>query len=239
MEWFKVVNIAGEVLTGQEIRNISYTGPWLTDAKKLFSKTNCPAYQIGKDLVNGSPIRQEFLETALYWISNDQIKDYEDRIKDYMDKHAAHHNALELWRYFQDVITWVNGTFPKYRREMKGIDWGTLYRKFGAKDANLDPAALEKKIADLMIDDDVTNNKGIYAYVLDGDERHLNIRAFSEAMKRSAYEKQKGICAICGGHFAIEEMEGDHITPWHLKGPTSAANCQMLCRKCNREKSGK
>ena len=40
-------------------------------------------------------------------------------------------------------------------------------------------------------------------------------------------------------HFEIEEMEGDHITPWHLGGKTTADNCQMLCKDDNRRKSGK
>jgi 5-methylcytosine-specific restriction endonuclease McrA len=34
-------------------------------------------------------------------------------------------------------------------------------------------------------------------------------------------------------------MEGDHIDPWHSGGKTNAVNCQMLCKECNRRKSGK
>lgn len=43
LDWFKVVNIAGEKLTEQELRNSVYTGEWLSDAKKYFSKRNCAA----------------------------------------------------------------------------------------------------------------------------------------------------------------------------------------------------
>jgi len=232
LDWFEVINIAGVVLTKQELRNTVYTGTWLTDAKRSFSKTGCRAYAIGNKLVSGSPIRQEYLETALDWISNGQIRKY-------MSEHQDDHTANDLWIYFQSVITWVNGTFPKYRKEMKGIDWGNLHRRFGAADLNLDPKALETEVARLMIDDDVTNKKGIYAFVLDKDERHLNIRAFSEAMKRAAYEKQGGICKICGKYFAVEEMEGDHITPWSQGGKTDKDNCQMLCKACNREKGNR
>ena len=71
------------------------------------------------------------------------------------------------------------------------------------------------------------------------NEKHLNIRAFSEQQKRSAYEKQQGICSNCHKHFDIKEMEADHITPWHAGGQTSTENCRMLCRECNRRKSGK
>jgi hypothetical protein len=230
--WFEIINIAGEVLTKQELRNTVYTGPWLTDAKWHFSKTGCAASKMASNLLTGSPIRQEYLETALDWISNGQIEKY-------MSEHQNSPTANDLWIYFQSVITWVNGTFPNYRKEMKGIDWGDLHRRFGAAGLNLDPKALEAEITRLMIDDDVTNKRGIYAYILDKDERHLNIRAFSEAMKRAAYERQGGLCKQCGKSFAIAEMEGDHIDPWHSGGKTNAENCQMLCKACNRRKSGK
>jgi hypothetical protein len=119
---------------------------------------------------------------------------------------------------------------------MKGIEWGFLYNQF--KNKTLDPAALEKEIARLMQNDDVTNKKGVYTYVLDGNERHLNIRAFTDNMKREAYERQNGNCKNCGKHFSISEMEGDHIDPWHSGGKTIADNCQILCKECNRRKSG-
>ena len=84
-----------------------------------------------------------------------------------------------------------------------------------------------------------TNKKGIYEYVLDNEEKHLNIRAFTPNQKREAYERQKGICKECNKHFEIDEMEGDHITPWREGGRTVEANCQMLCRECNRRKGSK
>src|SRR5690606_5727637 len=140
----------------------------------------------------------------------------------------------ELWLYFQAVIAWVRSTFPIYRREMKGLPWGPLYDRF--KDADWDSDALEREITSLMMDDDVGSKKGIYTYVLSREERHLNIRAFTPNQKREAYERQQGICAICEEHFTFEQMEGDHITPWREGGKTDSANCQMLCRECNRRK---
>lgn len=80
---------------------------------------------------------------------------------------------------------------------------------------------------------------GIYEYLIDNDEKHLNIRSFSENMKREAYERQNEICVKCGEHFDIEDMEGDHIKPWKEGGKTIAENCQMLCKTCNHKKSGK
>ena len=74
LDWFKTINIAGEKLTEQELRNAVYTGVWLSNAKKYFSKSNCPAKLIAEDYMCGSPIRQEYLETALSWISGGRWK---------------------------------------------------------------------------------------------------------------------------------------------------------------------
>jgi hypothetical protein len=229
LEWFKTINIAGEKLTDQELRNAVYAGSWLADAKRYFSKTGCPAYSIGEDYLTGSPIRQDYLETVISWISNGEIEAY-------MAKQQHKPNANELWLYYQAVISWVKATFIKYRKQMKGIDWGILYAEF--KDKDFDSAKLEVEIAKLMEDEDVSNKKGIYAYVLTRKEKHLNIRAFSDNQKREAYERQKGICTVCKEHFELEEMEADHITPWHTGGKTNAENCQMLCKEDNRRKSG-
>ncbi|MCL2303884.1 MAG: DUF262 domain-containing protein [Planctomycetaceae bacterium] len=230
LDWFKIINIAGERLNDQELRNAVYTGPWLADAKLKFSKSNCAAYGLGKDYVTGSPIRQDFLETAIDWINNGKIEEY-------MAKNQHVQNANELWLYFQAVIQWVQATFPTYRKEMKGLPWGKLYNRF--KGDSFDTTKLEKRIKELMENDDVTSKKGIYEYVLTGEERCLNIRAFSETMRRGAFERQGGICPKCGQRFALEQMEGDHITPWHDGGKTTVENCQMLCKDCNRRKAGK
>ncbi len=230
LNWFKIINIAGEPLTEQELKNAVYTGPWLSDAKKHFSKTNCPAYNLAGDYIKGSAIRQEYLETAIKWISNEKISKY-------MSTHQKNPNANELWEYFKKVINWVEATFPKYRGDMKGLPWGIWYNKF--KDKKLDPKKLEKEIIKLMDDEEVTNQKGIYEYLLKGDEKFLNLRAFDAKQKGRAYEKQKGICTKCGKKFKIEEMEAHHIIPWHKNGKTIPENCEMLCKQCHYKKAGK
>jgi hypothetical protein len=233
LEWFKTINIAGEKLTDQELRNAVYSGTWVSDAKRYFSKTGCAAYGLGGDYLTGSAIRQEYFETVICWICGD---DSNDAINKYMAKQQHEPNANELWLYFQSVISWVKATFPVYRKEMKGIQWGGLYNEFKTK--KLDHKKLEEKISNLMKDEDVTNKRGIYEYVLTDKTKFLNIRAFSDNQKREAYERQSGICPICNSHFGIEEMEADHITPWHDGGKTIAINCQMLCKEDNRRKSG-
>lgn len=231
LEWFKTINIAGEKLTEQELRNAVYTGSWVSDAKRYFSKSGCVAYNIGSDYLNGSPIRQEFLETAIDWIS-------EGKIENYMATHQHDPNATALWLYFQSVITWVNATFTVKRKKfMKGIQWGLFYNKY--KDVVFDTRAIEEETAKLIADDEVEKKSGIYAYILTKDERYLGIRTFSDSVKQKVYEKQKGICPICKNHFDISEMEGDHITPWVEGGKTIEENCQMLCKDDNRRKSSK
>ena len=230
LEWFKTINIAGEELTEQELRNAVYSGTFVTDAKRYFSKNNCAAYGIGSDYLSGSAIRQDYLETAIKWISNGEIEEY-------MAVQQHKPNAALLWQYFQSVINWVKSTFTTYRREMKGIAWGDLYNTY--KNEEFDTGKLEKQIAALMEDEDIKKKSGIYYYVLDGKEKHLSIRAFSRNQKREAYERQNGFCTVCNEHFELEEMEADHITPWHVGGKTEAENCQMLCKEDNRRKSGK
>lgn len=228
LAWFETINIAGKVLTEQELRNAVFSGSWVSDAKRYFSKNTRP--KIGDEYMNGSANRQEYLETAIDWIS-------EGKIKEYMSTNQHEPNANELWLYFQNVINWVKVTFPKYRKEMKGIEWGKLYNEF--KNNKFDASVLENEITELMLDEDVSNKKGIYYFVLNRREKHLNIRAFSDKQKREAFERQNGICVKCGQQFSFEEMEADHITPWHEGGKTSAENCQLLCKLDNRMKSGK
>ena len=230
LEWFKTINIAGKELTNQELRNAVYSGPWVTDAKKRFSKNNCPAYLIGKDYLKGKLNRQEYLETAIRWISKGNIEDY-------MGRHQNDPSAVSLWNYFQSVINWLEAIFTEYRSEMKGVNWGTLYDSY--LDAKLDPAKIEKEVEQLIMDDDVTSKAGIYPYILTREEKHLNIRTFTPAMRQKVYERQSGECLICNDKFKLNEMEADHITPWIEGGKTVEDNCQMLCRECNRRKSTK
>lgn len=241
LDWFKTINIAGAELTAQELRNAVYTGPWLTHAKSLFSKSNGPAYGLASKYVSGSPIRQELLERALDWISSGEIENY-------MSVHQHDQNANPLWTFFQNVIWWTQQTFTSYRKEMKSVDWGPLYIRF--KDRQFDTTELERQTALLMQDPDVTKRTGVYAYLLTGEERHLNIRQFDDRDKRAAYERQGGECASrthcrtpgnSDGNriFDIGDMQGDHITPWSKGGKTIPENCQMLCIPCNRDKSGR
>ena len=240
LEWFKTINIAGKPLNEQEINNAVYAGPFVTDAKRHFSKSNCGAYRLGKDLVNGTPIRQEFLKKALEWMAEHEIREGKPQsVVGYMAEHQHDPNANNLWTYFQNVLNWTitNFDLKKFKKIMKGLNWALYYDKYHS--TTLDTADLASRISKLILDSDVQKQMGIIPYVLTGDERHLDLRSFPEDIKLAVWEKQHHICPSCQKEFDYEFMEGDHITPWREGGRTVIENCQMLCRECNRRKGGR
>ena len=240
LEWFRTINIYGKPLKEQEIRNAIYAGPFISDAKRHFSKKNCGAYRLGKDLVIGSPERQDLLKQALEWMAEHEKREGKmTSAVQYMAVHQHDPNANNLWTYYQNVLNWAKTNFDlkKFRKIMKGLDWAMLYEKY--HDQTLDIEQMEEEMSVLVRDGEVQRKQGIIPYVLTRDEHCLDLRAFPEDIKLSVWEKQCHRCAICGREFDFEEMEGDHITPWRDGGRTVEENCQMLCRECNRRKGAR
>ena len=240
LEWFKTINIAGKQLTEQEILNAIYAGPFVSDAKRHFSKSNCGAYRLGKDLVTGVLNRQDYLKVALNWIAEHEQRQGKKQSRvGYMATHQHDPNANNLWTYFQNVLNWAitNFEMKKFKKIMKGLDWALYYDTF--HDKTLNTVEMAKQISALMRDSEIEKKTGIIPYVLTGDERHLDLRAFPEDIKMEVWEKQGHICPLCGKEFDFEFMEGDHIKPWREGGRTVIENCQMLCRECNRKKGSK
>lgn len=252
LAWFETINIAGEPLTKQELKNAVYTGPWLTSAKQYFSKNRCPASEIGEKYVKGVPNRQELLETALKWIAHKEGIS----VDKYMSQHRRDANASELWDYFSKVISWTKSIFNDTLPNISKVNWGILYNKYADKhfvdnDGNIvfykksegegkyTRAELIEQVEKLFEDDDITSSTGIYDYIFSGDERKLSIRAFPDKIKKIVYQEQGGRCKLCGKAFAYEDMAGDHIDPWSKGGKTIKGNCQMLCITCNSRKSAK
>lgn len=228
LAWFETINIAGEVLTAQELKNATFSGPWVTDAKRYFSKRGCVAYNKAADYLSGTAIRQEYLETAINWISNGKIKDY-------MSKHHHKKSAKELWNYFEEVIDWVEKNFIKKRNFMKGLQWGFFYNKY--KDKKFNPQEIEKAISELIQFSDKIKLKGIYEFILTGEPKHLSHRKFPDNIKHKVFEAQNGKCKICKKPFDMSEMEADHIKAWFDNGETTVDNCQMICREHHYEKT--
>ncbi|MBQ3636155.1 MAG: DUF262 domain-containing protein [Bacteroidales bacterium] len=236
LRWFETINIAGEKLTKQELRNAVYSGPFVTDAKRFFSRTGCAAFKRAVDYINGTPIRQDYLETVIEWHAR---AIGEGTIEDYMGKHQKDINASQLKAYFNAVVDWVDEHFDrkKWKKIMKGLDWGLLYDKYHGQ--VLDTTAMDEEIGKLMIDSEVQKKSGIIPYVLTRDEHYLGLRAFPEDIRLAVYTKQGGVCPECKKHFDIKQMDADHIVPWAKGGKTVEGNCQMLCMTCNRRKGKK
>jgi len=237
-KWFERINIAGVKLTAQELRNAIFAGPFVTDARLKFSKTSCAAATMSKDYVTGTPINQDLLETAMEWKAAEEGK---ASLEEYMGTHQWDENCNDLWAYYQRVINWAKENFDSAKGITDKQNWGELYEAH--KDERLSKTVLAAYMSDLIQDDDVTKHSGIIPYILAGRtteaEKFLNIRAFTDNQKRKKLAEQGGKCAICEKQITLAEAEGDHITPWSEGGHTSMDNLQILCRKCNREKSDK
>lgn len=262
LRWFRRINTSGEPLNDQELRNSSYTGAWLSDAKARFSSASGRGVKLAEvnpnnnkpePLLNGSWSRQEYLETALTWAAKHEgFVDNKDMtaIEQYMLKHRGDADASSLWQYFSQVLEWVRSKFVSYNKALKGMDWGAIYEACQKGDYNGNLIAksaveIDNKIVELTSDDEVTASmKGIYMYIITGDGKYLNIRQFDEKTARSVYEKQHHRCIHCEKEgnlkeYAFKEMHADHIMPWSKGGKTVEDNCQMLCSFHNEVKGSK
>lgn len=234
LDWFTTINIAGEQLSDQELRNAVYTGTWLSDSKRYFSLSSQGADKISKNYVNVAVNRQNLLELALKWII---LEENMKTIDEYMSTHQLDEDSNELWTYFRKVINWIGTTFVDVYPEMKSVDWGKLYFKYNKN--NYNSSDLSKRVKELRKDDEVTSKKGIYEFLLSGDEKYLSLRNFTDTQKTTQYELQKGTCHVCKEKCDYEQMQGDHWIPWSKGGKTIPENLKMLCRDCNNKKSNK
>ncbi len=242
MEWFKTINIAGEELYPQELRNASYVSRWLTDAKRYFSKANasstakCPAERLGGQYTNKNANRQEILEQVISW----RIGSKEDAdICNYMEAHINDKDASDLWNYFNNVINWITTVFYEtYDKGMATVNWGKLYNDYHTEDFDADE--ISEKFNELMMykatkELDISVAK-ICEYCITRDEALLKHREFNEAQKTTMYNQQRGICPDCGKHYLKAEMHAHHIVPWYNGGVTELANGVMLCEECHRQR---
>lgn len=247
-EWFRTINIAGVPLNHQELLNAVYSGPFVTKAKEVFSNSQSAKVQMWSAYLAGAVNRQDFLATALDWVSRGNAEEY-------MRTHRFSSDITELVIYFNSVIDWVSTVFPLVESEMRGLPWGELYEKFHAMPYN--PVRMKERVMELYADPYVKNRKGVYEFLLGGeaDTKLLDIRIFDEATKKAVYvrqtteAKEKGVsnCPYCAlGHdtnadkiWKQSEMDADHVTAWSRGGATDISNCQMLCKHHNRAKGNR
>ena len=246
--WFKTINIAGIPLNDQEELNAIYSGEFVTLCKAEFSNSQNANIQKWESYVKGPANRQQFLATALKWVSRGNVDGY-------MSQHRRDKDINEIKTYFNTVIGWVDSVFDDVYDEMQGLNWGDLYERFHGR--AYDHTALSAKVKELMHDDYVTNRRGVFEYVLGGceDTKLLNVRLFDKPTMRKVYQQQtekakaEGVsnCPLCAlGHEAnrtkiwkMDEMDADHVTAWSKGGSTDIKNCQMLCKTHNRAKGNR
>lgn len=247
-EWFKTINIAGIPLNEQELSNAIHSGPFVTKAKEEFSNSQNANVQKWSAYIKGSADRQDFLRTALEWVSKGHIDSY-------MSAHRYDDNIIELKAYFNSVLDWVGSVFQDVESNMNSLPWGQFYETYHGN--AYDQQVVSEKLRELYADTDVNDKKGICEYILGGctDTKLLNIRIFDEKTKKAVYAKQTtdatdlGVsnCPLCAlGHDAnrtriwkLTEMDADHVTAWSHGGATDIDNCQMLCKTHNRAKGNK
>ena len=247
-EWFRTINIAGVPLRTQELLNAVYSGPFVTLAKEEFSNSNNANVQKWSHFVAGDVKRQDYLSTALKWVSHD------GDVANYMKAHRNDTNINELKMFFNEVIGWVSSVFKTIYHEMRGLEWGLLYDTYHKNSYN--PSIIEEKVSKLMDDVQIQQQgrKNIFEYVLGGeqDTKLLHVRVFDEKTKRIVYNQQtkeakeegKSNCPFCAiGHdanktkiWALKDMDADHVAAWSKGGETTIENCQMLCKPHNRSK---
>ncbi len=249
-EWFEIINKVGVKLEKQELRNAAYYGPFVTKARAIFSRTSGNSKMARwRTYVAGDPTRQAILERALDWVSHGNIEEY-------MSEHRHDDDITVLKNNFESIIDWVSLLFDSTDHVMCGQKWGELYERFHGNAYSKE--AINKRFNELMDDYYVKDKKGIIEYLLDGeqDTRLLDVRIFDDGIKRKVYKKQtdkaeaKHIsnCPLCAQSnnpnlnkkkYTLKEMDADHVTAWSKGGETTEANCQMLCKTCNRSKGNR
>lgn len=250
-KWFQTINIQGLPLNDQELRNAVYSGPFVTAAKKTFSDPHAPLLAKWETYVKGNPRRQEILEVALSWVAQSKGQTTDE----YMANHRHNTDAKELERYFTTVIDWVSATFKTTHKTLAGLPWGKFYEEYHAKSYDIDK--LNQEVEDLLADDAVTAKKNVYEYLLGGKTRRelLSVRMFDKRTADAVYKTQTAAakgrgesnCPDCvlandankAKLWKRNEMEADHVTAWSRGGETTAANCQMLCKRHNRVKGNR
>lgn len=252
-EWFKTINIAGIPLNEQELRNAIYSGEFVTVAKSVFSNSQNSNIQKWSVYIKGVLNRQDYLQTALDWISKSKGMN----IEEYMSHNRHNTNIKEMQSYFNSVISWVASVLDLVESDMNSVDWQRLYELYHNKPYS--PTSVTQRVKELRADEFIRAYKNVYEYVLGGeqDKKLLNIRLFDDKTKRIAYQRQteeakkNGVsnCPICANlddnhknrtHiYTQKEMDADHVTAWSKGGSTDLDNCQMLCKFHNQLKGNK
>lgn len=108
--------------------------------------------------------------------------------------------------------------FDEFGFETKAV-WGFEKREYQAKRKRAKEREKERKRYD--------------------NHRSSERRVFTYLQRREVYDRDEGICQICGCSVTWNNYECDHIRPWSKGGKTTVQNAQCTCITCNRSKSAK
>ena len=107
---------------------------------------------------------------------------------------------------------------------------GGIYVELSTKKGNGKYDMPDPLLAEAVIETIVRINKRqLLAYDEDNESRHI-----PHDVKIAVWQRDQGKCVQCS---ATSYLEFDHIIPHAKGGANTIANVQLLCRKCNLEKS--
>lgn len=250
--WFKTINTEGVPLNEQELLNAIYSGPFITEAKAEFSKSSNANIQKWSAYIKGDPRRQEILAVALEWISSAR----RTTVDGYLAEHRTIGDISEVKAHFTSVIDWIGSVFPgSPKKEMRGLPWGRFYETHHS--TAYDAEEVNAEVERLINDPAVNNQRGIFEYLLGGKNspQLLDVRIFSEEVKRAAYKRQTeearsseiSNCPLCavGNNankariYSRDDMDADHVAAWSIGGRSDLDNCEVLCITHNRAKGNR
>ena len=259
IKWFQTINTGSHELSAQELRNAIYNGPWVTDAKRYFTSNGNRA-RMCRRYMTGDRTRQDHLETAIMWAiqreNQDVVKVDHSKVCRYMARERNNSSAYDLWEYISSVNDWVESIFyvnysdferiegdvvskSVLRRSMQWLGWTRLFEIYGS--LNFHQNRTRRRQIDLLLDNEVTDKRGIYEYILSGEIKEklplLSLRTFTKTMKKEKWQKVGKSCEMCDEALKLEDAEADHIDPWVKGGKTIWENLQILCASCHGRKT--
>lgn len=245
LEWFKTINIGGEPLSDQELRNALCGGVWVNTLKKYFS--NKEFLSKYKELLpNLTPINLErfvILETVLEWlISYEEFTtDEKDVIAAFMENYKSEpaSRAKEHIETFEMICKFAkekfNTTDKTYQKSLKfqAVNWGKLAKRGTGKTAKDIKAEIDK----LLASDEVDKLGNICEYIVFSDKRILYNRVYSDEKKVKIWIKQGGRCGnknCPNPNVQLSECQAHHKVAFDDGGATTIENGVVLCKYCHK-----
>jgi hypothetical protein len=128
-------------------------------------------------------------------------------------------------KYRETYIEFINTTIEEYKIEKENEE-----EKEKIKQKYLERE--RKKLLREQAKQELINEGLINVNIKTSSEE----RKITQKVKDMVWNRDQGKCIECGSN---EKLEFDHIIPFSKGGSNTYRNIQLLCEKCNREKSNK